>query len=222
MTRMTTTSDALARAALVFIDENGVDALTIRALGQQVGMHHTAVYRHYRSKNELLRAVLGLVVGDAFSQTGKLPEDPEERLLAIVMGLRKALHSHPAVTVAYLLPVESLADTEAVMEIQQMAVRALRELGLEGPELVVRYQMLESYAFGASVFDFGGAPDHIASRSRRRKMMIDYEFTSLGADVERVDAVTESAFELGLITLVKECAVAGRLARPVAERAANT
>jgi TetR/AcrR family tetracycline transcriptional repressor len=222
MTRMTTTSDTLARAALVFIDENGVDALTIRALGQQVGMHHTAVYRHYRSKNELLRAVLALVVGDAFSQTGPLPEDPEKRLLAIVLGLRKALHSHPAVTVAYLLPVETLADTEAVIEIQQMAVQALRELGLEGHELVVRYQMLESYAFGASVFDFGGAPDHITSRSRRHKMMADFEFTSLGASEERVDAVTESAFELGLITLVKECAAAGRLAQPTTTRAAKS
>jgi TetR/AcrR family transcriptional regulator, tetracycline repressor protein len=222
MTRMTTTSEALARAALVFIDENGVDALTIRALGQQVGMHHTAVYRHYRSKNELLRAVLALVVGDAFSQTGQLPEDPEERLLAIVLGLRKALHAHPAVTAAYLLPVETLADSEVVTEIQMMAVQALRELGLDGHELVVRYQMLESYAFGASVFDFGGAPDHITSRSRRHKMMVDFEFSSLGASEERVDDVTESAFELGLITLVRECAAAGRLAQPANTKAGKT
>ena len=222
MTRMTTTSDTLARAALVFIDEHGVDALTIRALGQQVGMHHTAVYRHYRSKNELLRAVLAIVIGDAFAQAGPLPEDPEKRLLAIVIGLRNALHSHPAVTAAYLLPVATLADSEAVAEIQQMAVQALRELGLEGHELVVRYQMLESYAFGASVFDFGGAPDHITSRSRRHKMMADFEFTALGASEERVDAVTESAFELGLVTLVKECAETGRLAQLVTTRASQT
>lgn len=222
MTRMTTTSDTLARAALVFIDENGVDALTIRALGQQVGMHHTAVYRHYRSKNELLRAVLAIVIGDAFAQTGSLPEDPEKRLLAIVMGLRKALHSHPAMTAAYLLPVETLADSEAVTEIQHLAVQALREMGLEGHDLVVRYQMLESFVFGASVFDFGGAPDHITSRSRRHKMMADYEFTTLGASEERVDAVTESAFELGLITLVKECAESGRLAQLVTTKASQT
>lgn len=219
---MTTTSDTLARAALVFIDEHGVDALTIRALGQQVGMHHTAVYRHYRSKNELLRAVLAIVIGDAFEQSDSLPEDPEKRLLVIVKGLRKALHSHPAVTAAYLLPVETLADSEAVVEIQQMGVQALREMGLEGQDLVVRYQMLESFVFGSSVFDFGGAPDHITSRSRRHKMMADPEFTSLGASEELIDAVTESAFELGLITLVKECVTAGRLAQLATTRASQT
>lgn len=222
MTRMTTTSDTLAHAALVFVDEYGVEALTIRALGKQVGMHHTAVYRHYRSKNELLRAVLAIVIGDAFAKAGPLPEDLEKRLIAIVLGLRSALHAHPAVTAAYLLPVETLADSEAVTEIQHLAVQALRELGLEGHDLVVRYQMLESYVFGASIFDFGGAPDHITSRSRRHKMTADYEFTTLGSSEERVDAVTESAFELGLITLVKACAEAGRLAQLETTRASQT
>lgn len=218
MTNMTSTSDRLANSALVFIDEHGVDALTIRALGQQVGMHHTAVYRHYRSKNELLRAVLAIVVGEAFMKAGPLPADPEMRLLAIVMGLRQALHSHPTVTAAYLLPVETLADSEAVVEIQQLGVQALRELGLEGHELVVRYQMLESFVFGASVFDFGGAPDHITSRSRRHKLMSDFEFSTFGVGEERVDAVTETAFELGLTTLVKECAAAGRQAQLATSR----
>jgi hypothetical protein len=53
-------------------------------------------------------------------------------------------------------------------------------------------------------------------------MMVDFEFSSLGASEERVDAVTESAFELGLITLVQECAAAGRLAQPATTRAAKT
>lgn len=222
MTRMTTTSDTLAHAALVFVDEYGVEALTIRALGKQVGMHHTAVYRHYRSKNELLRAVLAIVIGDAFAKAGPLPEDLEKRLIAIVLGLRSALHAHPAVTAAYLLPVETLADSEAVVEIQQLGVQALREMGLEGHELVVRYQMLESFVFGASVFDFGGAPDHITSRSRRHKLMSDFEFTTFGVGEERVDAVTETAFELGLETLVKECAAAGRRAQPATTRKSKT
>lgn len=210
---MTTTSDTLARAALAFIDQHGVDALTIRALGQEVDMHHTAVYRHYRSKNELLRAVLAIVIGDAVSQAGPLPDDPQQRLLSLATGLRTALHAHPAVTTAYLLPVETLADSEAVADLQRIVVRALRELGLEGRDLVVRYQMLESYVLGSSVFDFGGAPDHVASRSRRHASLVDPEFAAVAASEEEIDAVTEGAFELGLQTLVAECAAAGRATR---------
>lgn len=210
---MTTTSETLARTALAFIDEHGVEALTIRALGQEAGMHHTAVYRHYRSKNELLRAVLAIVIGDAFAQTGPLPDDPQERLISLVTGLRTALHAHPAVTVAYLLPVETLADSEAVTQLQRVAVRALRDLGLEGRELVVRYQMLESYVLGASVFDFGGAPDHVTSRSRRHALLVEPEFAAVAASQEQVEAVTESAFNLGLQAMVAECAAAGQAAR---------
>lgn len=210
---MSSTSDALAQAALAFIDQNGVDALTIRALGQEVGMHHTAIYRHYRSKNELLRAVLALVIGEALAETGPLPDSPEDRLFALIRTLRTAFHSHPAVTVAYLLPVETLADSEAVSAVQNMAVQALRDLGLEGHDLFVRYQMLESFALGSSVFDFGGAPDHMASRRRRHKMVSDSEFVAMASTDEAIEAVTESAFDLGLKTLVNECAAAGLASR---------
>lgn len=213
MARMTSTAETLARAALAFIDENGVEALTIRALGQSVDMHHTAIYRHYRSKNELLRAVLALVIADAFGHADSLPDDPEQRLLTLITGLREALRSHPAVTVAYLLPVETLADSQAVSQVQQLVISALRDLGLSDHELIVRYQMLESFALGSSVFDFGGAPDHLSSRRRRHQTVSTEDFALLASSEERVEAVTESAFALGLATLVAECAAAGRSSR---------
>lgn len=212
MTRMMTTSETLARAALAFIDEHGVDTLTIRALGQKVGMHHTAVYRHYRSKNELLRAVFGIVIANSFETSGSLPEDPKARIFALIAALRAALREHPAVTVAYLLPVETLADSDAVEQVHLVAVEALRELGLEGHELVVRYQMLESYALGTTVFDFGGAPNHVTSRRRRHAMLAIPELSALAASNEHVAAVSEEAFALGLRTLIDECAEAGQRA----------
>jgi AcrR family transcriptional regulator len=206
---MSDTSNALARAALEFIDENGVDALTIRALGQAVDMHHTAVYRHYRNKNDLLRSVLALVIDDAMASAGPLPEDPEEKLISLIRGFRAALGAHPAITIAYLAPVESLSDSESSTSLQQVVVDALRQLGLHGRELLVHYQLLESYTLGACVFDFGGAPDHIGSRRRRHKMMSDPDFAVMSRSDETTQAITESAFELGLVTLVKICAAAG-------------
>lgn len=206
---MSDTSNALARAALDFIDENGVDMLTIRALGQAVDMHHTAVYRHYRNKNDLLRSVLALVIDDALASAGPLPEDPEEKLISLIRGLRAALGAHPAITIVYLAPVEYLSDSESSIGLQQVVVDALRQLGLHGRELLVHYQLLESYTLGACVFDFGGAPDHIGSRRRRHKMMSDPDFAVMSRSDETTQAITDSAFELGLVTLVKICAAAG-------------
>lgn len=216
MARMSNTESALAYAALEFIDAHGVDALTIRALGQAVDMHHTAVYRHYRSKDDLLRAVLAIVIGDALNNAGSLPDHPKERLIALVTGLRAALRAHPAVTSAYLLPVESLADSNASSQVQEVVITTLHELGLKGENLLVHYQLLESFALGASVFDFGGAPDHVESRRRRHRMVFDPDFAAMTQDSAMVQEITERAFELGLIVLVEQCAQAG------AEQGAST
>ena len=44
-------------ACLEIVDELGVDGLTMRRLGARLGVDATAVYRHFRDKDELLRAV---------------------------------------------------------------------------------------------------------------------------------------------------------------------
>ena len=45
-----------------FIDEHGVNALTLRALGQATGLHRTAMYRHFKDRNDVLTAVNAIVV----------------------------------------------------------------------------------------------------------------------------------------------------------------
>ena len=212
MARSTGTAEVIARAALAFIEENGVEALTIRALGAEAGLHHTAAYRHYRSKNDVLRAVLGLVLEEAISGAGELPADPRERLLVLSRSLRSALHAHPAVTTAYLTPAESLADSDTSNAYQQAIVDALRGLGLRGYDLLVRHQMLETFVLGSCVFDFGGAPDHLDSRRRRHRMIADPDFEAVTRSNDGVDALNEAAFDHGLVVLLDEIAAAGRRA----------
>jgi AcrR family transcriptional regulator len=42
---------------LALVDERGLDALRTRALGHRLGVDPTAVYRHFRSKDELINAL---------------------------------------------------------------------------------------------------------------------------------------------------------------------
>lgn len=48
---------ALRNAALRTIQREGVDALTLRGVGKDVGVSRTALYRHFADKAALLRAV---------------------------------------------------------------------------------------------------------------------------------------------------------------------
>lgn len=50
----------IIEAALEIISEGGIQALTIKNLSQRVGFAESAVYRHYRSKSEILIAILDL------------------------------------------------------------------------------------------------------------------------------------------------------------------
>lgn len=209
---MTTTSDTgslLARSALEFIDEHGLDALTLRALGQAAGLHHTAVYRHHRSKDEVLQAVLALVIDEAIELAGELPDDPRTRIMVLATSLRDAMHAHPAVAAALLMPTPVIADSEASSRFQAAVVQALRGLGLSGRELLIHHQILESYVLGTIVFDFAGAPEHLESRRLRHRMIADESFEAVTRDTTGVDELNEEAFRRGLTVLLDSCVAAG-------------
>src|ERR687895_654104 len=48
---------ALLREAVRVIDKEGISALTLRGVGQKVGVSRTALYRHFTDKSSLLAAV---------------------------------------------------------------------------------------------------------------------------------------------------------------------
>jgi len=53
--------EQIAGAALELIASRGMDELNIGALARQVGVVPSAIYRHYKGKDEVLEAVLALI-----------------------------------------------------------------------------------------------------------------------------------------------------------------
>lgn len=210
MATQTDTRELITQAALAYIDEHGVDALTLRALGQSVGMHHTAIYRHFASRDEVLAAALGLVVQSAVDQAGPLPADPRERLLVLFRGIRGALHEHPAVSVVFLLPSITIADSPAATAYVEEIMRALTDAGLRGSSLLLHYRILEGFTLGTTAFDYSGAPEHLESRRQRYRTYVDPAFEAATRDVQGIDDLNEAAFDRGLVVLVDACIAAGR------------
>ena len=63
--RRSLSREAFAEAAVAFVDEHGFDALTMRALGDAMGVHATAVYRYFSGKDELVEAALGAMLAES-------------------------------------------------------------------------------------------------------------------------------------------------------------
>lgn len=202
--------ELLTAAALAYVDEHGLDALTLRGLATHTGMHHTAVYRHFRNKNEIFAALFAVILGQALSDSEPLPLDPAQRIMTLTTALRSLLRQHPAVASGYLAPSEEIADSEPAQRFLELILAALTDLGLTGRDRLIQYQMLESYVLGSSVYDFGGAPLHLESRRRRHRIVPDAAFEVATRDESSVEALNEEAFQRGLNVMIQACVALGQ------------
>lgn len=125
------TREKIVTTALALVDRDGLNALSMRRLGAELGVDPMAVYYHIPNKEALLDAIVEAVMA-AIDLTVYHPEDShEERVMCAARAYRDAMLAHanalpivlsrgPA-TAAALIPVELLTGI-------------LRDAGLPPPE----------------------------------------------------------------------------------------
>jgi len=81
--------EQIAEAALALVASQGLGRLSVAAVARRVGLVPSGIYRHFKSKEEILEAILSLlekrlamVVQAACQKT----QDPVERLRNVMMG----------------------------------------------------------------------------------------------------------------------------------------
>lgn len=197
------TADDFVVAALAIIAEQGLEALTMRSLGDAMRIHGTAIYRHFKGREELLNAVMDRVVAEMADHIAKEEPSPRTRLLSLMRAIRNGMAAHPNLVAAF---VNSSGTMPSAFDITHSMVRALEELGLKGRDLVVAQQMLESYLVGVTAYDFAGAPQHLEIRRVRRRMLGHPAFDPLSRTPEQIHDLNEDAFVAGCNALLDACA----------------
>lgn len=200
MSKGSETQAEIIRAAREYVEANGAGDLTLRVLGEQLGMHHTAMYRHFKNKDELLAAVFLQLSGDLLTQNAGI-KDPKKRLLALGLEMRKVQARYPELSASL---ATSSGGGEVGAALQQRILDCLRQMGVSEKNIAVRYQAIESFVNGASYYDFAGAPTHIETRRSRHRGVGDPALdssTRTDADTERL---TEEAFAWGLSALLEQ------------------
>jgi len=126
--------EALLQATIALIEENGVDALSVREVARRAKVSPAAPFRHFSSKRALLTAVaeqamtrLTVAVDDALSVDGQ--GDPISCLRAIGRAYLKWVQTNP--THFQIISSRSLIDFRgsALLVNQNEAIR-LRMVGL--------------------------------------------------------------------------------------------
>ncbi len=78
--------ESLIEAALVILERDGAEALSLRAIAAEVGVSHTASYSHFKNKKELFEGISEAgyeLLADAFSEGVASPSsDLEDTVLS--------------------------------------------------------------------------------------------------------------------------------------------
>ena len=190
-------------AAVEFVSEHGIAAMTMRALGDQMGVDATALYRHFPNKDSLIAAMVDWVLGKAVEEAQAATGSPRERVRAINMAMRNAFRRWPQIALELFQGEAGMAENSGVMS--NLGIEALRDLGLKGESLVRGYQMIEGYAMGTCVHDFAGAPHNMGIRRLRYRSFDVPEFDDVARSDTLATDIAEESFLRGLDALIDEC-----------------
>ncbi|MDP5226305.1 MULTISPECIES: TetR/AcrR family transcriptional regulator [Arthrobacter] len=144
--------DTIVDAVLRLSRQEPTERLTFRRLGVELGVDATAVYRHFRNRDAIVRAALDRLFGLAVerTQSGGGRQAWRTRLEAYLDELMTVFIQHPS------LGSEAFAtDTYGPGELQaiEFVLGCLTDAGLPEERVVHYYAALESYtlALGAGI-----------------------------------------------------------------------
>jgi TetR/AcrR family tetracycline transcriptional repressor len=186
--------EVIVDAYLRVVEAEGTGDITLRRLGTELGVDPTAVYRHFRDKDEILVAASDRLLYDAtkgFRASGVWRKD----LRALMLALRRAYLTHPHALLALQLSPAPMPHGSLLAE---QCLGFLRQAGLSVGEAALVFEALEDYTIGAAIFDAGATEESLALWRQVYGMLPPEEFPNLTAAAPRLYLRLGSAFERGL------------------------
>lgn len=165
--RETLTREKVLHAAMVLLDEEGLDGLSMRRLATALDVQAMSLYNHVSNKADLLDGIAGHV----FEQV-ELP-DPElawpEQLRAVALSMYRVFRQHPAVPVALATDQANPTSARALKPFDAL-VGALYQAGFDDRRASQALGAVTGLIFGSlllSTAGFTGKPDGSADEANR-------------------------------------------------------
>ena len=135
--------DRVLRAAVALADASGIESLTMRKLGVELGVEAMSLYNHVANKNDLVDGMIDIVFGEIDLPTEDAGWRPAMRERAI--SARAALARHPWAVGR----MESRATPgPATLRHHDSVLGILRAAGFSVALAAHAYSVLDSYIYG--------------------------------------------------------------------------
>jgi AcrR family transcriptional regulator len=205
----------ILRAAVDFIDDNGLTKLTMRRLGAHLGVEAMALYRYVPGREQLLDGVVELVMDELYATTsaGGLSTSWQEYLQMQAHAVRSLALRHPRIfplvatrppAAPWLRPpLRSLRWVEGFLE-------GLHAYGFAPRSSVAVYRSFATFLLGALLLEAGTLEeltisDRVSLTFIETDDLSTYPMISLVAD-ELKEGGFDSEFEAALEDLIERVA----------------
>ena len=189
------TREQIVEAAIALMDEEGVDAMTVRALARRLGVQSPALYWHFAGgKDEICEAVVAEISG----MVEVTPDDgpPLDALTRHVASIREHWLAHPSA-----LELSRRFPPTVTSDVARSGMELLRALGVPDDQLLDRYRSLAWTAMGFVIMEqnLGRSVHHAADGDRRWRVVVGGS-TASTLDTDALFASTVAMLLAGLVS----------------------
>jgi AcrR family transcriptional regulator len=131
------------QAAVVLADERGIESLTMRALGEELGVEAMSLYYYVANKDELLDGMVDLVYGEIELPSGEA--DWKTAMRQVATSAHEALSCHRW---AITLMESRTRPGPANLRHHDSVIRTFREAGFSIKHAIHAFSVLDSYISG--------------------------------------------------------------------------
>ncbi|MFD5463879.1 TetR/AcrR family transcriptional regulator [Kitasatospora sp. NPDC127059] len=182
-------TEEILDTAATLLRAGDAESFSVRKLAATLGTDSSSLYRHFRNKTELLRAVADRVL--LATMDGHRPEgDWKQRVTALALRLREAFGEQPQLAAIWGHYGSGGTGSRLVME---ELLQALRASGLPDREIPERYHRLV-ILLAALISSEGGIST--ITPEEYQQGMEQFRVAVLGADPEHFPALAHFARDI--------------------------
>ena len=142
--------EVIVRTAMEAFRGHDLGTLTFQALGRHLSAHPTAIYRHFRDKDDLLLAMLDALHGEALEEMGPRRDDWAEELRSLAASTYAVFRRYPAI--AHHMATRTTRREHEFALVDRM-IWALRRSGLPDAEVGRHFRAFADLVIGYAALD---------------------------------------------------------------------
>jgi TetR/AcrR family tetracycline transcriptional repressor len=146
------TRDRVVEAAMRIMDDEGLDAVTMRRVARDVGVEAMSLYHYVRDKEDLLDGMCAMVMRDF-----RYPDEHRPWIEVARDGARewrRVLRDHPNVIALWADRQRPMTELESLMPME-FALRVIGRAGIDEREGVLIFNVLGGYIMGVVMMEVG-------------------------------------------------------------------